>query len=153
MRFPYRPLSMRQPVYSLGGSRTRYYPIIPVLLTGPKGRWMRDCLLDSGADDTLFPDSAAAALGIDLSGAPTATALQIGGTAIPYTYASVSLRIADGSESCEWVAVVGFTNKPLRWPLLGQTGVFPFFDVTLFGARREIGLTPNASFSGRHTIH
>jgi hypothetical protein len=153
MRFPYRARHMRQAVFPLGGSRTRHYPLMPVFLSGPNGGWTRDCLLDSGADDTLFPETAAVALGIDLTGAPTANATQAGGATIQYSYTSVSLRIADGKESCEWVAVIGFTKSPLRWPLLGQTGFLQFFDAALFGARREIILTPNAAFSGAYITH
>lgn len=153
MRFPYQARHVRQPIYPLGGSHTRHYPLVPVFLTGPNSGWTRDCLLDSGADDTIFPEIAAVTLGIDLTGAPITSAMQAGGSAIQYCYASVTLRISDGKESCEWVAVIGFTKHPLRWPLLGQTGFLQFFDITHFGARREVVLTPNAAFSGRLTIH
>lgn len=153
MRFPYQPRPMRQPVFPLGGAYIRHYPLVPVFLSGPNGGWTRDCLLDSGADDTLFPETAALALGIDLTGAPTASATQANGSVIQYRYASATLRVSDGNESCEWVAVIGFTNYPLRWPLLGQTGFLQFFDVTLLGTSREIVLMPNATFSGQHTIH
>lgn len=120
MRFPYQAKLMRQSVYPLGGSYTRHYPLVPVFLSGPNGVRTRDCLLDSGADDTLFPETAALALGIDLTGAPIGRAAQAGGAVIQYRYASVALRISDGNESCEWVAVVGFTNHPLRWPFLDR---------------------------------
>ncbi|HTU91704.1 MAG TPA: hypothetical protein VMF69_16595 [Gemmataceae bacterium] len=153
MRFPYQARHVRQPVYPLGGSHSRHYPLVPVFVTGPNGGWTRDCLLDSGADDTIFPETTAHALGIDLTGAPSASATQMGATAIPYFYASVILRISDGKESCEWAAVVGFTKRPLRWPLLGQTGFLQFFDATLLGVHRETILTPNSAFSGQHTIH
>ena len=137
----------------MGGARSRHYPLVPVFLSGPNAGWTRDCLLDSGADDSLFPETAALALGIDLTGAPTASARQAGGAVISYRYAAVNLRISDGNDSCDWGAVVGFTNYPLRWPFLGQTGFLSFFDLTLFGTRREIVLTPNVAFPGRHTIH
>jgi hypothetical protein len=153
MRFPYRAMPTRQPVPPLGGARTRHYPIVPVVLTGPAGAWARDCRLDSGADDTIFPHSAAQALGIDLTGAPLGSASQVGGAPIQYPYAPVTLRISDGQESCEWIALVGFAPLALRWPLLGQTAFLQFFDATLLGARRETVLTPNASFPGRHTVH
>lgn len=153
MRFPYQPRPTRQAVYPLAGSHTRYYPLVPVFLSGPNGGWTRDCLLDSGSDDTIFPETAAVALGIDLSGAPATSARQAGGAVIQYFYASATLRISDGKESCAWAAILGFTNYPLRWPLLGQTGFLQFFDGTLFGARRDLILTPNTTFSGRHTIH
>jgi hypothetical protein len=126
---------------------------VPVLLAGPAGGWARDCLLDSGADDTIFPVTAAQALGINLTGAPVGRASQAGGAVIQYPYAAVTLRISDGRESCEWVATVGFVRARLRWPLLGQAGFLQFFDVTLLGARRETVLTPNASFPGSHAVH
>lgn len=153
MRFPYQARHVQQPVYPLGGSRIRHYPLMPVIISGPNGGWLRDCLLDSGADDTLFPNTAAIALGIDLTAAPTASAKPAGGAVIPYSYAPVNLRISDGKETCEWSAVIGFTKSSLRWPLIGQTGFLQFFDSTLFGARREILLTPNTDFTGRHVIH
>jgi hypothetical protein len=153
MRFPYQARHVRQPIYPLGGSLTRHYPLMPLIVSGPNGGWLRDCLLDSGADDTLFPEAAAIALGIDLTGAPTGRAAQAGGIAIQYSYASANLRISDGKETCEWTTVIGFTKSPLRWPTLGQTGFLRFFDLTLFGARREIFLTPNTDFAGHHVVH
>lgn len=153
MRFPYQAKRVRQPVYPLGGSNIRHYPLVPVILIGLNGGWVRDCLLDSDADDTLFPEAAAVALGIDLTGAPTGNATQVGGAAVQYSYAPATLRVSDGKESCEWPAIIGFTKCPLRWPLLGQTGFLRFFDLMLFGASQEIVLTPNADFSGRHMIH
>lgn len=124
-----------------------------MFLTGPNGGWTRDCLLDSGADDTIFPANGALALGIDLAGAPTGGATQAGGAAVQYAYAPVTVHISDGNESCEWLTLVGFTKSPLRRPLLGQSGFLQFFDAPLFGSRREILLIPNAGFSGRYTIH
>jgi hypothetical protein len=62
----------------------------------------------------------------------------------------VTLRVADGSEACEWDAIVGFIDVPLRWAILGHAGFLQHFDVQLLGDRREAQLAPNPSFPGRH---
>jgi hypothetical protein len=64
-------------------------------------------------------------------------------------YAEAILRVADGSEACEWTAVVGFIAAPLRWAILGHAGCLEFFDTQLLGHRREAQLTPNDSFTRR----
>src|SRR5262249_15434392 len=108
--------------------------------------------LDSGSDDTLFPMSLAIQLGVDLTGAAEGESRVVGGSVVPYVYASASLRVADVSESYEWTAMVGFTNAPLRWAILGHTGCLEFFDVQLLGKRRESVVVPNASFPGTHRV-
>jgi hypothetical protein len=153
MRFPYLARIAPQPVYPLGGATVRHYPVFSATVTGPASSLSRDGLLDSGADDTIFPSALANQLGIDLRNAPVGTARAISGSAFSYRYAHVTLRISDGSESCEWPAVVGFLDLPIHWALLGQTGFLQFFDVQLLGARQEVVLAPNANFVGQHTVH
>src|SRR5207244_3260499 len=123
---------------------------IPVQLIGPTGSRLLGANLDSGSDDTLFPLHLAAHLGLDLTSAAEGEARSVGGPAIHYVYAPVTLRVADGSDACEWTAIVGFVDAPLRWAILGHAGFLEFFDVQLLGERREALLTPSASFTGRH---
>jgi hypothetical protein len=153
VRFPYLPLVVSQPIYSLGGSFVRHYPVFNIRISTPSGAVFRDGLLDSAADDTVFPAAVARQLGIDLSRAPVCRGRQAGGVAVLYRYATVNLRISDGTEAYEWQAIVGFLNAPMRWPLLGQAGVLQFFDAMLRGARRVVELLLNAAFTGSHTIH
>jgi hypothetical protein len=153
MRFPYLPLPTRQPVSSLGGARVRFRPIVAVRLFGLLGSRLYDGCLDSASDDTLFPRFLAQTLGIDLTGAPQGEARPVSGLVIPYRYSQVTLRVTDGQEECEWAAIVGFADLPLRWALLGHAGFLDFFDTDLRGARREVVLTPNLSFPGRHTVY
>jgi len=72
---------------------------------------------------------------------------------VAYRYATVSLRLSDGYEECEWDAIVGFVAAPMRWAILGHAGVLRHFDLQLLGSRREALLTPKVSFVGRHVIH
>jgi hypothetical protein len=150
MRFPYLPLPSRRPIPSLGGTQVRHRPLVPVHLIGPGGSRLLDGNLDSGSDDTLFPMYLTPHLGIDLSGAAEGEAGAVGGLPIRYRYARVTLRVADGSEACQWDAIVGFIDAPLRWAILGHAGFLQHFDVQLLGDRREALLTPNPSFPGRH---
>jgi hypothetical protein len=67
-----------------------------------------------------------------------------------YRYAQVQLRLSDGVETCEWLAIVGFLDLPLRHGLLGQAGFFQFFDVSFLGASQEVTLVPNTTFPGTY---
>ena len=148
MIFPYLALPTKGPVAPLGGAMIRYRPILPVRVFGPLGSRLLDGCIDCGSDDTIFPLSIARKLGIDLTGAFQGEASPIGGTTVPYSYAAVTLRVSDGIETCEWQAMVGFVDLPLRWALLGHAGFLDFFDTELRGARREAFMTPNSMFRG-----
>jgi hypothetical protein len=150
MIFPYLPLPTKAPVPSLGGAAVRYRPIIATHVCGPLGSRLFDGCVDSASDDTIFPLSLARRLGIDLRGAPQGQAQPVGGIVVPYAYATVTLRLTDGIEICEWSATVGFVDLPLRWALLGHAGFLDFFDSGLLGARRETVLAPNRLFPGQH---
>jgi hypothetical protein len=152
MRFSYRRLLTLKPVYPLGGVSARYKPILTATIASPLGNWASACLVDSGADDTVFPDTIAHQLGIDLSGAPEGESFQAAGQPVTYRYAPVRFHLSDGMETCDWDAIVGFVAAAMRWPLLGHAGFLQFFDVTFLGHAQELILAPNPSFSGQHTV-
>jgi hypothetical protein len=105
--------------------------------------------IDSGFDDVLLPLSLATPLGIDLAYALEGEARSVGGAAIRYLYAPITLRVADGFEACQWTAIVGFIGAPLPWAILGHAGFLEFFDVQLLGERHEVLLAPSSSFTGQ----
>ena len=148
LRFRYKSIAIARPLVSLGGSRYRPRPVIPLCVIGPQGSWVQDALLDTAADDTVFPERVAAAIGLDLTGAPTG--LSSGATGGPFLqrYAEVTLRLVDPNEQREWRAWVGFTSAPLRQPLIGYAGFLQFFSATFFGEQREVELTVNGSYPG-----
>lgn len=151
MKVPYMPVPATQPIPSLGGSLIRYRPVMAVLLTGPSGSWLRDGLLDTGSDDTVFKESLASLLGVDLTQAEQRV-VGLAGRPQPVRcrYAPVVLRITDGvQETYEWTAVVGFVPGPLHYNLLGHAGFLDFFDATFRGDDHEAILTPKPSFPGR----
>jgi hypothetical protein len=139
-----------RPNPALGGKLFHYRPVMSVRVTGPRGDQARDGILDSGADATVFHESAAARVGIDLTGAVEQDIELVGRPApVRCRYASARLQITDGlRETYEWTAVVGFTASPLRYSLLGHGGFLEFFDVEFRGADREVVLIPNRSFPG-----
>jgi hypothetical protein len=153
MRFPYLTLRTHRPVYSLGGSTTRFAPVFSVGVDGPLGTYAIDCRLDSGADDTVFPLRVARTVGIVLTGAPIGESQVTGGAVLSYQYFRVTLRVSDAVEACVWPAIVGFVDAPMRFGLLGIAGFLDYFDATLLGAAREVVLSPNASFPGQHIIY
>jgi predicted aspartyl protease len=119
-----------------------------VTLIGPADSRFREGLLDSGADDTVFPESLAADIGVDLTNAPARQLSTAARTAHPLRYAQVTLRIFDGGERREWPAWVGFTPARLKQPLLGIAGFLQFFDTNLRGALEVAELTVNSSYPG-----
>lgn len=151
MKVPYMPVPATQPIPSLGGSLVRFRPVTAVLLTGPLGTWLRDGLLDTGSDDTVFKESLATLLGVDLTQAEQRF-VGLAGRPQPVRcrYAPVLLRITDGvQETYEWTAVVGFVAGSLHYNLLGHAGFLDFFDADFRGHDHEVILAANPSFPGR----
>jgi hypothetical protein len=69
VRIGYLPGQAKAPLPSLGGAMTRYRPILAVRVSGPAGTRSLDGLLDSGSDDTIFPEWIAPMIGVDLAAA------------------------------------------------------------------------------------
>jgi hypothetical protein len=139
------------PLPSLGGSQQRHRPLILVQLSGPRSFVLRDGLIDTGADDVVFPESVAATIGIDLSNAPQITVHLVGRGTLSCRFAGARLRITDTVETYEWDAVIGFAPVFFKNPLLGHASFLQFFDAEFRGADKEVILTPNRTFPGQVT--
>jgi hypothetical protein len=148
LRYPYKQFPLPYPVVSLGGRRGRARPIIGVTVIGPSDSRLLEGLLDSGADDTVFPEALAVDIGVDLSNAPARQFSTADRTAHPVRYVKVTLRLFDGVERREWPAWVGFSPARLKQPLLGIAGFLQFFDTNLRGAQEVAELTVNSSYPG-----
>jgi len=146
--FRYVPVPMGRPLLSLAGRSQRPRALVPISVVGPAGRVARDGLLDTGSDDTVFPESMAAVIGVELRNAPRGAGAGAAASPVPLRYALVTLRLATPQEQREWTAWVGFTAAPLRYPLLGYAGVLQFFDALFRGAREEVELTVNHLYPG-----
>ena len=148
LRFPYKPFRVSSPLVSLAGKMARPRPVIPVSVLGPQATVVVNALLDTGSDDTVFPDWVAQRIGLDPANAPTGSGAGLGMVPQTLWYAQSTLRIACNREQREWQAWVGFTSAPLRQPLLGFAGFLQYFSATFFGDREEVELTVNPIYSG-----
>jgi hypothetical protein len=147
-RFRYVLGTSAHPLVTLDGRFSRPRPIIPVTILGPADQWIGDCILDSGSDDTVFAETVATKIGIDLTQAPTGSASVVGGGTIPLRYAMVTLRIADKSDAKIWQCWVGFAPVQLQRPLLGFAGVLRYFTAIFHGDREEVELAVNGLYPG-----
>ena len=134
MRLPFRHI----PDPSTGSVRPR--PIVDVVVDGldiaPQA-----CLLDSGATAVRFGGHVADICGIDLQDAPQAR-LAVGGAAVTALMAEVTLEI-DGSQQYAWSAPVWFCEPwTPSFGLLGLTGFFDQFTVTIAAYEEWFELTP-----------
>jgi hypothetical protein len=148
LRFRYQLAPVNHPVTPLAGRWVRPRPIIGVTVIGPADSRARDALLDTGSDDTVFPEELAAKIGVDLSNAPVELASGIGSAVIPLRYAEVTLRVTDGNELREWQGWVGFTPATLLYPTIGFAGFLQFFSALFHGDREEVVLTVNSLYRG-----
>src|SRR5262245_28474016 len=148
LRYHYELEAIKHPVLTLGGRYVRPRPIITVTVIGPTNSRARDAILDTAADDTVFPEELAAKIGLDLGNAPQGSGAGVGLVNASLRYAEVALRITNGHEQREWKAWVGFTPAKLQYPMLGFAGFLQFFDAHFRGALEKVELTANALYPG-----
>jgi hypothetical protein len=108
----------------------------------------RDALVDTAADDTVFPQKIAAAIGVDLTHVPEGEGEGVGKKKVRLPYAEITLRLTDGTEFREWRGWVGFTAAQLTLPLLGYAGCLEYFTAVFQGDREELELTVNSTYPG-----
>src|SRR5262249_41993543 len=147
--YPYVRVNVRRPAIALGGATSRPRPLIPVTLIGPTNTRLIYGLVDSGADDTVFPESIAHYICIDRTGAPESESGGFtGGLNVPVRFATVTLRLATQTERREWQALIGFTPNPMRHGLLGFAGALQYFTTNLRGDVQLVELTVNSLYPG-----
>jgi hypothetical protein len=127
---------------------TRPYALDHISIINPVSTALTRARVDTGSDDTVFPEPLPQRIGIDLTNAPTSQFTGVGPSPVPVRYAEVSLRLAGNGELHEWAGRVGFTATPMRWPLLGYAGFLEFFTATFHGDLEELELATNTRYSG-----
>ena len=151
LQFSYQdePLSGPPPPSLPPMSTVRWRPLIPAIVLGPTGkqRIFARAVLDPGADDTVFPLALAGLLGVPLR-THIGHGLRWRGQAYPLRFGDVELELSDGVQVCRWPAVIGFSQAPMRYPILGLSGCLQFFDASFFGEDRVVRLEVNRSFPG-----
>lgn len=135
MRFAFREI----PDPASGLVRPR--PIIDLIVEGldiaPQA-----CLIDSGATAVRLGAHVSELCGIDLDGADERQ-LAVGGQLVTARMATITLRIGDGIDDYTWEAPVWFCEPwTPAFGLLGLTGFFDHFDVTISSYAERIELEP-----------
>jgi len=148
LRFPYleEPLAGGAPPSLAAGAVSRWRPLVPIRIIGPmaRSRLFLRALLDPGSDDTIFPIDVAQLIGVER--VSTKHAVRWRGRRYALDYGEVELQLEGGVEAWRWSAVVGFSDAPIRYPLLGIAGCLEVFDVTYWGRERVVQIEKNRSF-------
>lgn len=135
MRFDFKRLPGPAP------DTVRPRPVIDVVVEGMEIA-PQACLLDSGATAIRFGAHVAELCGVALSDAPRTT-IAVGGMLVDAAMAEVGLEIAGGEGTYAWSAPVWFcTPWTPAFGLLGLTGFFDRFEVTIAAYEERIDLTP-----------
>jgi len=142
LRFPYlaEPVPGPPPPSLPPAAQGRWRPLVPVTVHGPAGRFLSfgRALVDSGADDTIFPLDVATQLGVALLPA-TGHAMRWAGQRHPLRYGTVELELEDDrGNSLRWTATVAFTAAGVRYPLLGMAGCLEYLEVKFLGKDRAL---------------
>ena len=151
LRFPYleEPLLRSAPPSLPASSVSRWRPLVPVRVIGPKGdsRLFLRCLVDPGSDDTIFPLDLAALIGIQL-GSLRKYSVRWRGQGYTLKFAAVELELTDSTETWRWPTVIGFSDAPIRYPLLGIAGSLQFMNVTFHGQEQVVTFETNTLYPG-----
>lgn len=135
MRFAFRELP--DPASDL----VRPRPIIDVVVEGLEIA-PQACLLDSGATAIRFGVHVAELCGIDLNDAGESK-VAVGGAFVSAYTAEVTLKVTDANSEYSWTAPVSFCEPwTPAFGLLGLTGFFDHFQVTITSYEEWLELTP-----------
>lgn len=132
----------------LPSAQERWRPIVPIRVYGPSGNslFIYRVVVDTGADDTIFPLDVASRLGIRLLPA-TGHAMRWGAQRHALRFGVVELELVDiVGGTLRWPATVAFTAANVRYPLLGMCGCLEFLDVKFLGKAQVLEVEPNSSF-------
>ena len=151
LRFPYQdePLNGQPPPSLPAIATVRWRPLVPVTIVGPTGkrRLFPLAVFDPGSDDTVLPLAVMGMVGVSLR-PDTRHALRWRGQSYALRFGDVELELCDGPHVWRWSAAVGFSQAPLRYPILGIGGCLEFFDARFLGESRFVELETNRSYPG-----
>lgn len=154
LTFPYQEelLTGPAPPSLLVGATVRWRPLLPVEVFGSAGLSVTfpRAVVDSAADDTVFPLDVAQKIGVVLR-PDTGHRVRWRGQLHPLRFGDVELVLNDGVGAWRWPAIVGFSPALIRYPLLGTAGCLQFMDARFRGADLIVELETNHTFPGTIT--
>lgn len=153
LRFPYQPVGLKGPPGAVHPSgETKFWrPFVEVRIIGPHYWYdLPQALIDTGAQDTVFPWDLHALIGAQLR--PDAGyVLRWRGTAYPLRFADVELQLTGSGSVWKWTALVGFSPAPLPYVLLGHFGFLQYMDAAFLGDQLVLELETNSAYPGTRT--
>ena len=121
-------------------------PEIPVTVVGTRGTVTYSALVDTGADNVVFPRSVADELGIELHPCERCRATGFGGGTVSLLSGLTTLEIGDSQERLRWTTRVLFNDcepEQDEIVLLGYLGFLEFFQANFDGPKGWLELTPS----------
>ena len=121
-------------------------PEIPVTVIGSRGSVTYSALVDTGADNVVFPRSVADELGIELHPSERCQATGFGGGTVSLLSGQATLEIGDAQDRLRWTARVLFNDcepEQDEIVLLGYLGFLEFFQANFDGPKGWLELTPS----------
>jgi hypothetical protein len=127
-----------------------FRPEVRIRVLGANDAIVNNALVDTGADNTIFPLSIARELKIATTAARGPNATTFGGGQIPLSCADVPLELSENSTMICWLARVYFYDFPEEQPetlVVGHEGFLDFFMATFDGEHLSLYLEPNQDFT------
>ena len=133
MRFDYTAIVSSSP--DTGDHVVIFRPEIRIKVHGSKGSCDFLALVDTGADNTILPESIANDLGIPLIAGKGPAATAFGGQKIVLSYADVELELVHPKATLRWLARVYFVagSADKETLILGHQGFLDYFTATFIG--------------------
>jgi hypothetical protein len=142
MRFDYTGIISSAP--DTGDPVVIFRPEVRIRVHGPIGSGDFLALVDTGADNTILPQSIAQSLGIPLVHGRGPEARAFGGQEIALSYADVELELVHPAKSLQWPARVFFLAEGEETLILGHQGFLDYFTATFIGEECALDLQPNS---------
>ncbi len=143
MRFDYSAIVSSSP--DTGELVVIFRPEVHVRIHGPRGCGDFLALVDTGADNTILPESIAHDLGIILIPGRGPAATGFGGQAIALSFADVELELVHPQGGPRWLGQVYFAAKGAsdETLVLGHQGFLDYFTATFSGEDCSLILDAN----------
>ena len=125
-----------------------YRPMATMRIRGSVGSAYLRALIDTGADHTLLPFSAAEHIGAELFLDEQDAARGVSGHEIAIIPGRVELELLGESESLRWIAVIGFAKFATpedECSIFGHAGCLEYFSATFDGVTRSVELMPRVT--------
>jgi hypothetical protein len=121
-------------------------PEVRIRVHGPGGVVELVALVDTGADNSIFPEELANELGVFTTPGQGPGAIGFGGQRIHLSYADVKLELQDDHSSLAWTSRVYFANVADgadTTVILGHEGFLDYFTAAFDGDDCVLELTAN----------